>query len=518
MAAECAQISGSYRRPALIAFSFLLILLICYLGAILGSRFQYQKARAFLRNDDVESSAQHLHRAQESLPVFSFPNDRKRLHILEGDIALQQAESTKSLSVMIDHLESADKAYSDAIVIQPLDVLAYTGLARTREPLERLYPFVKKVELDRPVIPVFEQLASLMPTNMFSITLQTKYFYSRNLQNQLDEVVAQSITMFPSLYYQLIRQPFYSRSMDEMIKASLLAAVDDSARPEAAYSALSVVFEKEGDIEKALHYYHQVISATENRIHKNHYLRLGKLYIRAKNYDEANLTFSKSLSGRNIDKTLDQIYRSYSSQKLYKEFLAFSKQKMGTNNTEYIELLIAQALIALEEYEFARSHLIRIKNRKYLAESFYLQARIAEKNKDWDTMELKSQRATVLKPGESKYYSIFSQALQRQGKLPQAEGALDLAIEKSNGSKQWLYNQRAWLRWSRHNYDGARDDWNSAISISPDVAGFYYNVARVYEKGENYPEAIRYAQKASSLDGKKAEYKKMLTALREKIK
>ena len=169
----------------------------------------------------------------------------------------------------------------------------------------------------------------------------------------------------------------------------------------------------------------------------------------------------------------------------------------------------------MERYELALSHLIRMSSPKYEAEGLYLQARIAEYKKDWDTMELRSQRATVIDGGNSSYLLLFSRALQNQKKLPQAEQAATAAIVSSSDPNPWLYNHRAWLRWNRKDYDGAQADWQKAIELSPETAGFYYSMGLVYQQGKNINEAIRYLKKALAMKPGEQRYKEKLTELTE---
>ena len=50
------------------------------------------------------------------------------------------------------------------------------------------------------------------------------------------------------------------------------------------------------------------------------------------------------------------------------------------------------------------------------AGAYYWLARIAEIEKDWDAMEVNTQKATVLEPKNKHYYNMFMQLRKRMGK------------------------------------------------------------------------------------------------------
>jgi tetratricopeptide (TPR) repeat protein len=73
----------------------------------------------------------------------------------------------------------------------------------------------------------------------------------------------------------------------------------------------------------------------------------------------------------------------------------------------------------------------------------------------------------------------------------QAEKEATKAIISTKKNNPWLYNHRAWIRWNMKNFSGAMKDWEQSVEISPQTADFYYNMAMVYEKGRNFPQAVK---------------------------
>ena len=278
---------------------------------------------------------------------------------------------------------------------------------------------------------------------------------------------------------------------------------------------------KEGDTTTAIYYYEKTEPQDGYRDNSHYFIGIGNLQLQAKQYDAAVTSFLKGLEQGSLSerrKRLNRVFGYYRRDNEFSAFLKFcdaAEQKFNTG--DLVEFLRAEALFQMGQYGFARSHLLKISSRKYLSRSFALRARIAEKQKDWDEMELTSQRATVLDPENYSYFVLFSRSLTRQKKYIQAERAASEAIDISHGKSPWLYNHRAWIRWSLKNNDGALKDWEHAVSISPDNAGFYYNMGRVYERGGNLPAAIEQIEKAIRKAPGKKEYRNKLSALKTKL-
>ena len=171
-----------------------------------------------------------------------------------------------------------------------------------------------------------------------------------------------------------------------------------------------------------------------------------------------------------------------------------------------MDILMARCLIDLKQYEQARRTLKDLNQREPTAEAYYWLARIAETEKDWDSMELTIQKATLLDPTNSRYRLTFSQVLARLKKLNRAEKEASLAIKRSPEPSPWLFNHRAWIRWRQNDYEGALKDWRSAILLKPDRAAFYAQAAEAYRRIGDWPYAIAYYKKASQLDPENTRY------------
>lgn len=478
------------------------------------SRFHYQKAYVAFRQGDLALADAQL-ALSAGVGAQLFPGDRKRLANLAGDLALEQTQQAQNTTEVLEKAEKAERFYQTAFTIAPNDLDTNMGLAQSVGLLERLYPFVLKQSYPQQALPIYERLLELMPVNLYTFELLTRYYLSRQMTDKLDSLVMENVKLWPPLYFQLKRQSFYSPTMNDGLKAALLKAKNSDVYARDAARALADLAAIEGDYTRAIDYYREARPEYIFRDISDYYLGLGRLYLKAKLFSEASNAFLQSLETKEREDRLLSVYGSYRAEKLYEPFLLLAlRVEQQWPQLERILLLKAECYLALEQYELALSQLIRLQLPRLLPESYYLQAKIAEQQGDVDLMELRSQRATVLDPTDFRYHLLFSQALKKQGKIIGAEQAATAAIDASGGKNPWLYNHRAWLRWTLKNYSGAQDDWVKAIHLSPLTASFYVSLARVFEQGGNISAAISNLEKALTLPGDATSIRKKLLELR----
>lgn len=489
------------------------LLLLLFLVPQLVFRFYYQASFNSLGRDDLQATRTYLDDAKQWSGPLVLANDRKRIALVEGDYHLRRAETAKTVTDLNEEMEQAEGEFRNAIAIQPLDLDGYTGLVRATTALEKVYPFINKKPYPTKVLPLFERLRVLMPVNLYTQALLTKYYYANNMTDELNSIIGESVAIYPPLYFQLRQQPFYSTELDAMLKKSLNAAIARDVFPDNAYLALADLAQREENYQEAISYLLLARPVTPYRDNSAFDLKLADAYLQAGMLTEAEKSFLASLKTPDREKRLNAIWGRYNARKNCSEFLSFSRKIEDKNLTDQLEILQGKCLMAMDQPELATSHLIRISSPKYVAESMYLQARIAEGQKDWDTMELRSQRATVLDAKKSEYHLLFSRALNNQKKWPQAEQAVTDAIRYATVENPWLYNHRAWIRWHRNDYEGARKDWEKAIAIAPKTAGFYFSMSMIFERGGNTAEAIGYLKQAIALKPEEQSYRKKLSDL-----
>jgi protein O-GlcNAc transferase len=296
--------------------------------------------------------------------------------------------------------------------------------------------------------------------------------------------------------------------MDEMLEERLEAALAAGIFPADAMRALADLAQRRGDPEAAAAWYRRSIPTQTYRDISAHYIHLGGLQLEAVDLEAAETSFFQALHHGEREAKIRRIQASYARAGLDRAFLDFAERlEKRYQIPEYLELLRAQALLALDQPVLATARLLRIGNPDYLGESHYLLAKIAENAEDWDEMEIKAQRATVFAPNNSSYHLLFSQALRHQKKWPQAEKAASAAIDLSQGLNPWLYNHRAWLRRQQRDIAGAEADWRRAVQLSPNTALFHYQLAQVYAQGGNRQAALRHFNRAIALKPEQASYR-----------
>jgi tetratricopeptide (TPR) repeat protein len=162
----------------------------------------------------------------------------------------------------------------------------------------------------------------------------------------------------------------------------------------------------------------------------------------------------------------------------------------------------------LKRFNKAKSILMEVNQRKQISEAYYLLAKIARIEEDWDRAELAAQKATVLEATKSQYHLLFSQILKHLKKLERAEKEADLAIRYSAKPYPWLFDNRAWIRWMQKKHLMAARDWKTAIKLSSKRASYYTRAAECYVILGDFPTALDYYKKAKALDPENKHYKR----------
>lgn len=514
MAVDAERKTKKIIRSAYFGIASLLLLLICLLIPQLVVRYHYQQSLSKLIKNDFYQAQIDLQKAREWQGRFSFVNDQKRIDLAEGNLVIARAKSARTVIDYLDEMKRAEKLFRSAISLHSLNIDSYTGLAQATAALETLYPFVYGTPYSSNALPVYEYLLSLMPVNLYTHKLLIKYYHTKKMEDRLRHVVADLIYLSPSFYFQLDRLPFDTSGMNKKIKNALLKAVANKVKSADAYKALSDVAAQEEDYKRAIEYFLQARSSFSHRNISAYYFQLGKLYLNTKQFNGAGESFLASLKTIDRDNRLRNIWLQYERNNFLQEFLNFTKRVTDEKyESPFIEILQAKSLMALGQYEQALSQLLAIKSSKFESEGLNLQAHIAEYNQDWDTMELRSQRATVLVPEKSDNFLLLARALQNQKKWHQAEKVATDAITRSKRKNAWLYHNRAWTRWNRKNFDGAEMDWIQAIEISPETASFYYNIALIYERKGLLSKAVIELKNAINLKPDEIMYHKKLGEL-----
>ena len=483
-----------------------------YLSLRLMSQTHFHKAKTFFREGYYGLAANQLKKAAHYQP--NDYNIRKE----QGDVYLKLGElnpNAKGASVLT---RQSKNFYLKASGLNPLDVETAYGLARGESRLEQLYQYLHPQKKDNPFhpLPYFKEAVLLKPNSILYNYALARYLYRHENREGLLSVVRDLTRIYPPTYYHLKKEAFWSPAAKEAVKQGLEEAVKSGISLRGAHTAISSMMAADKDWPAAILHYQKALLYKTYSNNTGNYFHLGALYLKNKQPEEAGLVFLKGLDlSRARENDLGKLFRVYKNEDRLEELFEFYQQAdRRFRLSSKMEILLARSLIDLKRYYQAQKILNSINRKRPTAEAYYWLAHIAKAEKDWGGMELAIQKATLFDPQNRDYHLMFSRVLKRLKKLKRAEKEAGLAILNSAKKSPWLFNHRAWIRWSRKDYEGAAIDWQTAISHSPRNARFYAYAAEAYINLGLWERAVKYLQEAGRLDPKNKNYKKRYSELK----
>jgi len=402
--------------------------------------------------------------------------------------------------------------YLKSSQLNPLDAETAYGLARGEARLERMYQYFHPEKKDNPYhpLPCFKQAINLNPNGVLNHYVMARYLYRHGKKEELLSAIRTMARIYPSVHWYLKKEAFWGPPVKEAFMTGLQQAIDKNTSSQDAHKAMSYLLAGEKNWPGAISHYSQALQYKANRNDTDDFIELGRLYLNNGQFEEAEASFFKCLDiSRTKEEDLERIYYLYKkedyTEKLYQFYQQVSRRFFLSSR---MNILMARSLIDLKRYYQAQQILIDLNQNEPTAESYYWLARISKAEKDWDSMELAIQKATVLDPTNSEYHLLFSRVLERLSKLDRAEREAGLAIKHQIDPSPWLFDHRAWIRWDRKDYSGALQDWKSAVKLKPNRASFYAHAAEACRKLGDLTLAIDYYQKAIELDPKNKKYQK----------
>lgn len=412
--------------------------------------------------------------------------DFARIHSGLGKIHFKKAYQSKSYQEFYNHLLESEKNYKLATQFCPIDDESALGLAYATASLEEAYsklnPNSKKNRYN--AMPLYERAISLRPNGITVNYAMLKYLFKSSRIDLIPYYIKKVAFVYPSAWSVLKKEPFYKEEYNAFIKEGLNQAIQNNRSLRLAHSVLSSIYENEGDFTNAIKEYRIALKERSHVNNSESYINLGRCYLKNNDKEAAFIQFVKAMtiSKKRKDhiKSIYYLFKQEGRSGYFIELLEQINQKNFTD--EALDLYEARAWIDLNNQGRAKSILNFLNLKEPIAESYYLLATVNQKEKDWDAMELNSQRATVLDQSNSRYLSYFILSLNYQKKYLQAEEVITKIIMASKKINPWNYNQRAWIRWSRQNFDGAIIDWEEAIKLKPRNHYFYYCISLAYKK------------------------------------
>ena len=482
-----------------------------FLCVHLISHIHYQVAVDHIRDRYFEAAVEHLEKA--ALYNAGDPQIWKNLgNAYHGLSILKPAKDAFGFT------EKAKHAYVRAARLNPLDAESAYGLAEQEVRLKRLFPYLYSEQKDNPydALPFFHDAIRLRPNGILYHYALARYLHQQKKTQSLMEIVTNLAKIYPPVYGYLKKETFWSPKFEEAVKEGLKQAIDEGISPRDAHTAMSSLLTGEKDWTGAISHYQKALAVEAIDNNSAHYLHLGRLYVANGQLEEAETSFFKALAmSQTREKDLEGLYGVYKgngySEDRYRFYERVSKNFALSPR---MDILLARSLIDLNRYNRAGRILDELNRKEPLAEAYSWLARIAEKEKDWDNVELSIQKATVLDPENSSYHMRFSRVLKRLKKVDRAEKEAGLAIKHSAKPSSGLFDYRARIRWSKNDYQGALEDWTSAMALEPKKAYFHARAAEAHLNLGQWSRAVDQYKKAIHLDPKNKTYQKRYDKLR----
>ncbi len=502
-------------RPRYLISSLLVILFMAafyYLGLRLVSQLYFLKGKDYVRTSHFGLAVSRLEKAiryQDN--DYTIWNHLGRAYHKRG-----QLKPTQEAFVVA---QKAKDAYLRAARLNPHDAEAAYGLAREEARLERLYKRLHTDQEDDPYepIPYFRQAIHLRPNGIGYHYALARYLYQQGETEQLLPVITKMAQIYPPVYAHLKQEPFWSSDVKEALKKGLEQAMEQQGRAvENAHMAFYALLVDEEDWANAISHYQKALALRETDAQSRDYMQLGRLYLENGQLQDAQENFLTALSmSADRERDLEALYNAYRTMGYSEELYAFYERVRRTfPQSAGTDILLARSLIDLEQYHKARQALEALNQKEPHAAARYWLFRIAQKENDWDRMELSIQKATVLEPDSSQYHLLFSQVLTRVKKLDRAEKEAGLAIKHAANPSASLFNHRASIRWTKKDHQGALQDWKSALPLQPQNAALHARIAEAYLMVGELPQATYHYKKALQIEPKNQTYKVKYEALK----
>ena len=413
----------------------------------------------------------------------------------------------------------AKKAFLKATRLNPFDSKAFFSLASEMARIEQLSPFIfnNKNHTQQDTLLYFQKAILLRPNSIYDHYALARYLNEQNNKALLMQTNQNMSRIYPPTYYKIKKEPYWSSEASKAFQKGLNQAIEEKISLRNTHMVMSALLAGDKNWPAAINHYKAALIRQPDDNGAGNYLHLGRLYLENGQMKEAEEIFLKGITmSRNREDDLEDLYWRY-KKKGYPEEIEhlFKRVRNRIGIFPQIDILLSRVFMDQKKYRPAENLLTALIEKNPSAEAYYLLARIAESEKNWDNMELAIQKATVLEPENSWYHFKFSEVLKRFKKLDRAEKEAGMAIRNSRKPRAWMFNHRGWIRWSNKDYPGAVKDWKEAALLKPKKAYYYAQIAEGYHKMGQWEPAIAYYQKAINLDPKNKNYQKKYHSLKE---
>ena len=478
--------SRSIRLLLVLSLILLAGFILYPLSARLTGQLYVKKADQFATRSQYSEAVEYFLKAIDFLP-----NDfqiRNSLGNAFYKLGTGNIESNDALT----QFNKAKNSYLEALSLNPLDARSAYGLARVEMRLEQ-YSRVKERKaavLPTPALTALERAIELRPASAVYHLALARYLHLHNETDRFLSEVTVLGRLQPTILGKLRSEPFWSDLARRAFLNGAEKSLAEGIKPRQTYLVVAELMMEEERWREAIEYRQLGMGIQPSLNETPDYARLGYFYLMDAQPQEAQTNFFLAITlSKDIEQDIISILRICKNAGNQQSLIQFYQEagKLYDHSTR-IDLAAARFLFDLQEYDSAGILLSESSSRQPNGEVYFWQSRIAEKNQDWDEVELFIQKATMHSSSNSSYHLGFSQVLNRLQKYERAEKEAGLAIFYHEKPPAGLYHYRASLRMRLQEYERALEDWQKAIKLDPGNQTYVKQLERaqkaIMSKGE----------------------------------
>lgn len=506
-----ASLSGSFHRLQLprLCLAVLIAALAALVAVALGFRLYGQLhllwAERARNENDLHGAAAHLIRSADFLQGGGAVQQKL------GEVCLEIGESRKRPAEMFEWASRAAAHFEAAMRENPLDPQNAYGRARSDSFREKIYPVVFKGK-QSPYDPLryFQEAIRLRPNSTTYRYALSRYLYLWSRTTELAESLRHLARIRPNIVGHLMREPFWNDRARDAVRRGLEDSLGKRRELSAVHTALARLAAEVEHWSEAARHFRRAMDLQAGKPSEQQWTHLGQLKLRAGDAAGAADCFLQGLAvSTNREALLRSIFSFYRGAKQEEAFGKFHvRARRRFSLASDSELLLVQSYLRAGKLAEARKILESAIDAAPTGDAYYWLSLVAEKEQDWNAMELAIQKATVLSPNSERYRKRFIGLLLRLKKYHSAEYQLGVLIDEADSPDAGLYHQRADLRWRLGDFVGAAQDWQSAIGIAPGRAEYYARAAEAYIQTGDWSRAVDCYRRAVALDGENHRYKR----------
>lgn len=352
------------------------------------------------------------------------------------------------------------------------------------------YQFLKALETE-PFNPEF--LFGIIHYYLYSSNPAESYNFLRSLGSAVPR---------KRILYQLRKRPNWNDSLENEFIKGAEESINNPLLRKSALTLLEFINAENENWGKAKSFAYEQIDYFGKQDSVRVYLNLGLYALKEKDFAQANKNYQYAiLNGKNKTRTLRNALRHYKIENAIEMYiqlcndLSIKDESISSSNKYTLGL----AYYRNKEPDKAKGILIENTNRNDAPLVHRLLAKIALDQKDWDTAELESHKATVLNPLNTHGFYLFSQALRNQKKYKASLEAIDKAIELSSKPRIYYFNFRAWINWNLKDYNSAIADWEKVLKMNPKNHQAAKMISEAYKKLNDGEMAIKFLLKSEEI-------------------